>query len=125
MTRDRPLLAYRVVAYVVGVGLPILLVGSIYGIATAHGLSVSKAAGRPTAVKIVGPIHGFLYLVLIVLALNLALRERWNILFTVLVVGAGTIPFMSFVAERAVTRRVRARREVGPDAMRDAAVRRR
>ncbi len=107
---DWPLRAYRTVAIIVGIGLPILLVGAIYGLATAHGASVSKAAGRPTAVEVVGPIHGFLYIALLLLALTLSFRERWPIGFTLLVCLAGTVPFASFVAERAVTRRVRGRR---------------
>lgn len=107
---DWALLAYRVIAYVVGVFLPILLVGALYGIATRDGHSIGYAAGRPTVEKVIGPIHGFLYIVLLVLVLTLALRERWNPVFTVLVGLSGTVPFLSFVAERAVTRRVRARR---------------
>jgi hypothetical protein len=38
---------------------------------------------------------------------NLAFRRRFPIHWIVYVALAGTIPFLSFVAERAVTRRVR------------------
>jgi integral membrane protein len=113
--KDWTLLGYRTIAYVVGVFLPVLAGGAIYGLATAHGASVSAAAGRPPVVKIIGPVHGFLYIMLLLLVLTLFFREwnlgaRWPLLFTVLVGLSGTVPFLSFVAERAVTRRVRARR---------------
>lgn len=109
---DWPLRLYRVIAYTVGVLLPILLVAGIYGVVTVHGVPFLTAAGRPVVAQVIGAIHGFLYIALLVLVLTLALRERWNPVFTVLVGLSGTVPFLSFVAERAVTRRVRARRSV-------------
>jgi integral membrane protein len=109
-TVDWPLRVYRTIAYTVGVFLPILLVGAIYGLATAHGAGWRVAAGRPTVVKVIGPLHGFLYIVLLLMVLTMSLRERWNPVFTVLVGLSGTIPFLSFVAEHFVTKRVRARR---------------
>jgi integral membrane protein len=48
--------------------------------------------------------HGYLYMVYLVTAFMLAVRARWSIVKTVLVMAAGTIPLMSFVAERRVTR---------------------
>jgi hypothetical protein len=36
------------------------------------------------------------------------MRSRWPLRYTILVLLAGTVPFLSFVAERKVTRRVRA-----------------
>jgi hypothetical protein len=53
-------------------------------------------------------VHGYLYLVYVVVAVDLWFRARLPIGRTVLVVLAGTVPFMSFVAERWVTPRVRA-----------------
>ena len=48
--------------------------------------------------------HGYLYILYVVTAFLLALRARWSVVKTLLVMAAGTIPFMSFVAERAVVR---------------------
>ncbi len=98
--RDTTLLAYRTVAIIVGVGLIVLVL---------IGVPLKYAANQPIIVKIVGPLHGFLYVVYLLLALQLWLREKWNPVFAVLVVAAGTVPFLSFVAERIVTRRVRER----------------
>jgi integral membrane protein len=41
-----------------------------------------------------------------VVSVDLAIKARWSIKGTVLVLLAGTIPFLSFVAERRVTHRV-------------------
>jgi integral membrane protein len=43
-------------------------------------------------------------MVYLLAAVNLAFRARWSPVKTVLVMLAGTIPFLSFVAERKVTR---------------------
>jgi integral membrane protein len=117
---DWLLRVYRTLAYVVGVFLPILLVGAIYGIATKGHQGIRAAAGRPTVVEVIGPLHGFLYIVLVICALLLALRERFNLIFAALVALAGTIPFLSFVAEHQVTKRIRAHRQapvVAPQAV--------
>jgi integral membrane protein len=93
------LIRYRVIAYVVGVFLLIL---------TLVAMPLKYFANAPTMVAIVGPIHGFLYMVYLVVAFDLALRARWPLRYTVLILLAGTVPFLSFVAERSVTKRVRA-----------------
>lgn len=91
---------YRVVAYVVGVFLLILtLIGMPLKYLPPHNDAV---------VAIVGPIHGFLYMIYLVVAFDLSMRVRWSFKYTVAVLLAGTIPFLSFVAERKVTHRVRA-----------------
>ena len=88
------LLFYRTLAYTVGVGLLILVLVAV---------PLKYFADSPTLVAIVGPLHGFLYMVYLVAAVNLAFRSRWSPVKTVLVMLAGTIPFVSFVAERKVT----------------------
>jgi integral membrane protein len=55
-----------------------------------------------------GPVHGFLYLGYLVNTILLGTVMRWRPGRLVLVALAGTIPLMSFVAERSVTRQVRA-----------------
>ncbi|HWD55817.1 MAG TPA: DUF3817 domain-containing protein [Acidimicrobiales bacterium] len=91
------LLRYRVMAYVVGVGLLILVL---------VGVPLKYAAGSPGVVAVVGPIHGILYIVYLVTAYDLARRGRWTLAQMAEVVGAGFVPFLAFVVERQVTRRV-------------------
>jgi integral membrane protein len=88
------LLFYRVLAYTVGVGLVILVLIAV---------PLKYFADSPALVAIVGPLHGFLYMIYLLAAVNLAFRSRWSPVKTVLVMLAGTIPFVSFVAERKVT----------------------
>jgi integral membrane protein len=90
---------YRVVAYVVGVLLLVLALVA---------MPLKYIAHEPAMVAIVGPIHGFVYMVYLVVAFHLAVLARWPWKFTILVLLAGTVPFLSFVAERKVTHRVRA-----------------
>ena len=99
------LLFYRVLAYVVGVGLIILVL---------VGVPLKYLADSPDVVAVVGPMHGFLYMVYLVATVNLAFRARWSPVKTVLVMLAGTIPFVSFVAERKVTADELAREEARP-----------
>ena len=56
-----------------------------------------------------GPVHGFLYMGYLVATVLLGTSVRWRPARMLLVALAGTIPVMSFVAERSVTREVRGR----------------
>ncbi len=94
---------YRVMAYVVGVMLLLLV---------AVAMPLKYLAGEPGPVAVIGTAHGFLYAVYLLAAFDLALRARWTALGTLLVLLAGTVPFVSFVAERRVTRRTRAGQRV-------------
>jgi integral membrane protein len=89
---------YRIIAWIVGVFLLIVVF-----VATPLTLT-----GRPAVGEVVGPIHGVLYMTYCVLAFHLGVKARWPLTYTVLILLAGTVPFLSFVAERKVTRRVRA-----------------
>ena len=91
------LLRYRVMAYIVGVGLLILVL---------VGVPLKYAAGYRGVVAVVGPIHGILYIVYMAAAYDLARRGRWTLRQMAAVVGAGFVPFLAFVVERQVTRRV-------------------
>ncbi len=84
---------YRVMAYATGVMLLLLVLVA---------MPLKYLAHSDALVAIVGPVHGFLYIVYVLFALDLALKRKWSPVRTVLVVLAGTIPFASFAAERAV-----------------------
>jgi integral membrane protein len=90
---------YRIIAYVVGVLLLVLVFVA---------MPLKYFAGIPGPVAVVGTGHGFLYCVYLLAAFDLALRARWTAKGTVLVLLAGTIPFLTFVAEHIVTRKTRA-----------------
>ncbi|MGW0519716.1 MULTISPECIES: DUF3817 domain-containing protein [unclassified Crossiella] len=90
---------FRIMAYIVGVGLLLLVVVA---------MPLKYLADMPGPVAVIGPIHGFLYAIYLVLAFDLAIKSKWSIGGTLLVLLAGTVPFLSFVAERWVTRKVQA-----------------
>lgn len=89
------LMRYRIAAYIVGVWLLLLLFVA---------MPLKYLADDPTMVQVVGPVHGFLYMGYVVLAFDLARRARWSVERTILLMIMGTIPFLSFVAERRATR---------------------
>ena len=64
------------------------------------------------AVAIWGPIHGALFVIYVILAFDLAYKDRWSPLGTVWVLVSGTIPFVSFIVERQVHRKVLARQKM-------------
>ena len=90
---------YRVMAYIVGVMLLLLVLVAV---------PIKYIGHHEGPVAVIGTAHGFLYCVYLLAAFDLALRARWSAKGTVLVLLAGTIPFLSFVAERIVTRKTRA-----------------
>jgi integral membrane protein len=88
---------FRVMAWIVGVLLLALTLGMVlkYGFGNAH------------LVEMIGPIHGFLYVIYLITTIDLAVKAKFSVVRTVLVMLAGTVPFLSFVAEHNVTRDVR------------------
>jgi integral membrane protein len=89
------LLRFRVMAYLVGCFLLLLTAGVVlrYGF------------GEPELSRTVSPIHGFLFMIYLVTVFDLGRRAGWPIRRMVLVMLAGTVPFLSFYAERVASRR--------------------
>ncbi|WP_112245033.1 DUF3817 domain-containing protein [Kribbella monticola] len=85
---------YRVIAYIVGVMLLVLLFVA---------MPLKYLGDNPSAMNVVGPLHGFLYVIYLLASFDLARRVRWSLPRLVLVALAGTIPFLSFYAERKTT----------------------
>jgi integral membrane protein len=53
-----------------------------------------------------GVAHGWLYMIFVIIAFVLSRREQWSVGFTLTTIAAGTVPLLSFWAERRATRRV-------------------
>ena len=85
---------YRVIAYIVGVMLLVLLFVA---------MPLKYLADDPSAMDVVGPLHGFLYVIYLLGTFDLFRRVRWSLPRLVLMALAGTIPFLSFYAERKTT----------------------
>jgi integral membrane protein len=63
--------------------------------------------------------HGWFYLIYVMVTATLGFRLRWPLPRYVLVMAAGTIPTMSFVAEHFVTRAIREATQPQPVPVRD------
>jgi integral membrane protein len=72
------------------------------------GMPMKYLGDNPVVVETVGPAHGFLYMAYLALTFDLGRRGRWPLSRMIVVMLAGTVPFLSFWAERTVTRRVQA-----------------
>ena len=101
------LLRYRVMANIVGVLLIVLiLVGVPLKYLASDGSGAQDAGEWITSY--LGIAHGWLYMIFLVMAALLARKARWTIPFTITTLLAGTIPIVSFWAERRATKSVRA-----------------
>jgi integral membrane protein len=93
-----PLDRYRLLAYIVGVGLVTLVF---------VGVPLKYWAHSPGVAKVVGTAHGFLYIVYLVTVLELGLRYRLKPLRLLALASAGFVPFVSFIGERSTTAYIR------------------
>lgn len=91
------LAVYRAFAYITGVLLLTLTVALIALLGTEP---------KPTWYSIAWTLHGWAYMAYLASGFAVAFLMRWSIGRTILVLLAGTIPAMSFVAERWVMRHV-------------------
>jgi integral membrane protein len=90
---------YRFMAFLTGV---VLLSGCIALI-----LKYATSWGMEPGTGYLWVAHGYLYLVYVIVTGVLGFKLRWPLARYVLVMLAGTIPTMSFVAEHFVTRATR------------------
>jgi integral membrane protein len=93
------LIRYRVMAFVVGTALLLLTVVVILQLC---GVDVKVAE------EVVAPTHGYLYLVYLVTAADLARRAHWRLGRILLVVAAGFVPFLAFIVEHRVYQQMQA-----------------
>lgn len=95
---EAALFRYKVMAWVVGVGLLVLVL---------VGVPLQLAAGDPQVVRIVGPVHGLLYVVYLVSAFDLSRRAHIRPGRMLLMFSAGLVPFLAFYVEAQVTMQIR------------------
>jgi integral membrane protein len=89
-TQAGALLRYRVMAYVVGVLLLVVFAAIPFG----------------SVERIVGPVHGALYIVYLATVLDVFIRFRLRLLDLVAMVAGGWVPFLAFVVEHWMRRRL-------------------
>src|SRR3954454_11063033 len=93
------LMRYRVVAWIVGVLLIVLV---------CIGIPLNHLADHPAVSQYVGIAHGmFFYPLYLILTFDLGRRVKMPMPRLLLTMAAGTIPFVSFYAEHETTKWVR------------------
>jgi integral membrane protein len=110
----RLLTAYRVMATIVGV---LLIVLCLIGL-PLHWAHLVNPAWFPVGSdgerlgdaisEYLGVAHGWLYMIFVFVAFALSRRARWELSFTLVTLVSGTVPILSFWAERRATRRAQA-----------------
>jgi integral membrane protein len=82
--------ALKVVAVLEAVSFLILLASAV----------VKRTAHEEGGVTLMGPIHGVLFLVYVLLVVIVAFDERWQLKRTLLTLLCSVIPFGGFIADR-------------------------
>ena len=108
---SRTAVAYRVLAWVVGVNLLVVFAGFFGKILTDPGSWWNR---NQDVFLVIDQVHGLLFMVLLVLVAVLASRHRWTPAFTVTTMLLATVPFVSFWAERRAPRVLRAAETPAP-----------
>ncbi|WP_068275777.1 DUF3817 domain-containing protein [Aldersonia kunmingensis] len=88
------LLRFRIFAWVTGVWLLVLTGELVYKY-----LLLDDADSAPSWFFYIGQAHGVFYMIYLAVTIDLAIKVRWKAATTITTALAGTIPFMSFVAE--------------------------
>ncbi|SCF08612.1 DUF3817 domain-containing protein [Micromonospora mirobrigensis] len=97
---------YRVIAWIVGVALVVLVL---------IGMPLKYLFHDATVVAVVGTAHGWLYMLYLAATFDLSRRLNWPLKRMLLVMLAGTVPFVSFYAERRVSHWLAAERPRTPE----------
>jgi integral membrane protein len=98
------LIRYRVMAFIVGTALILLVFVAI---------PLQYWAHQKVVAEVVAPIHGYLYLVYLVAGADLARRAHWRLGRILLVVAAGFVPFLAFIVEHRVYQQMQAEWDAG------------
>lgn len=96
---------YRVLAFVVGVLLLVGTVGSVLKYGLPDGGSLQELGDALTPIWVV---HGWIYMVYVVVAFVLTQRAGWPLTRFLLMLVAGLVPVLIFFVERSVAERLRA-----------------
>jgi integral membrane protein len=98
--------AYRILAYVVGILLAFCsLVALPLKYLATEGSSLQQFGEDASIMWL---FHGWIYIIYFIVTFFLALRARWSIRFTLLVLAAGLIPLLIFWVEHWVMQRLKA-----------------
>ena len=98
-------LTYRVLALIVGVLLLVGTVSSIFKYLLTEGSQLQQLGADLTPIWL---IHGWIYMVYVVVAFLLSRRAGWSLQYLVLMLLAGLVPVLIFWVEHNVAQKLRA-----------------
>jgi integral membrane protein len=101
-----PFIAYRVLAIVVGLLLVTLTVGMVLKYGLTEGTDLQTFGDSLTGV--VALMHGWIYIVYVVVAFLLSRRAGWSLGILALMLVPGLVPFLIFWVEHKVVADLRA-----------------
>lgn len=115
MSLSGNLLAYRIMATIVGVLLVVLCLIGLplhygYLVSDAAWLAKDSGAGWQLGSDIseyLGVAHGWLYMIFLLTAFLLSRKAAWPMPFTIVTALCGTVPVLSFWAEHRATKLTR------------------
>ncbi len=89
------------------------IVGCLLVVLVCVGLPFKYVLNNPDVVTWTAIPHGWLYMILLITAFDLGRRAKWSWTRLILIALAGTVPFLSFVAERSASKDLRAKLAAG------------
>ncbi len=103
MRVSKTAVAYRVLAWIVGINLIVVFAGFFGKLATEPGSFWHR---HQDTFLVIDQVHGFLFMVLLVIIAVLSRRHRWTPGFTIATMLLATVPLLSFWGERRATHRL-------------------
>lgn len=94
-----PLAQLRWVAFFEGVSFLLLLF---------VGLPLKYVLGQPLAVRVLGPVHGVLFVMFVVALMRVATLHEWKPIRSALAFLASLVPFGTFILDRSLRREIAA-----------------
>ena len=103
---QRAFTRYRILAWATGVVLGALTIWLVLG----YGFwDYANVESKPALYRYLWTAHGWLYFIYLIVSVDLVFRLKLSVPRTLAVLLAGTVPFMSFVAEVWMRKIVQAR----------------
>ena len=87
----------RIVAFLEGMSFLVLLFVA---------MPLKYMLGLPIAVRVVGSIHGLLFVMFVAALVRVAFARRWPLRRSALAFGASCVPFGTFVLDRVLAREI-------------------
>jgi integral membrane protein len=94
----------RLKAYVIGYRVMAYITGVLIIVICFAGLPLQFAADKPWIDQVLGTVHGYLYIVYVIIAWLLGMKLKLRPKQLVPLLLAGIIPVMTFIVERWMTR---------------------